>query len=275
MANTPRFITKAQVRTYVGIASSEISDDDLDDLIYDIEFQIERFYNTTFTPTVHYETIDGTNKSTIFTSKSPLLAVRSVSNDGTALTISNLNFDRSGRIRLGENSSVSNFTSKEEKIILKYEYGRLTESVTGNLLNGAITKGTSVTATVDDGTAYSVNDWVVIYGSDGLREAAKITAIATNDLTLQEISYGHADDSKVVVLEVPVLFERLMKICSCLGMVARIVGQSYTDIVGYTMGQFSVQKGEPYTQWRETALQLTNEKDEIMKRLSNTAMMVV
>lgn len=265
-----RFITVAEVRVVSGILSSEINDADTTELIEDVEYQIERYYNTVFTPAIEYEVQDGTDKETLFTKKSPLLAVRSVKNDGTALTISDLNFSRSGRIRLGQDSSISNFTDKEQKVILKYLHGRVTHSGVGNQLNGAISKGTSVTATVDDGTVYSVNDYVEIYGDDGFKEVTKITGISTNDLTLDEISYGHSDDSLVKVVDIPSLFKRLMKICVSLAMVARFVGQSYDDIVGYTMGNFSVQKGEPYTQLRETALQLVNEKNEIMKRLNNT-----
>ena len=51
-------------------------------------------------------------------------------------------------------------------------------------------------------------------------------------------------------------------------MVARIVGQSYTDTVGYDLGELHVQKGEPYTQWRETAIQLIKERDEMYKMIS-------
>ena len=55
-----------------------------------------------------------------------------------------------------------------------------------------------------------------------------------------------------------------MNITCAIAMVARIVGESYTDIVGYTLGEMSVQKGEPYTQWRETATQLIKERDKIL-----------
>ena len=50
-------------------------------------------------------------------------------------------------------------------------------------------------------------------------------------------------------------------------MVARIVGQSYTDIVGYNIGEMRVQKGEPYTQWRETAVQLIKERNDLLGRI--------
>lgn len=270
-----RYITVAQVRTVVGISSAEISDADVTAVIEDVEYQVERYYNTVFVPTIEYEVQDGSDKATMFADKGPLLAVRSVKNDGTALTVSDLNFRRSGRIRLSSDSTISNFTNKEQKIILKYIYGRVTSTGVGNLLTAAISKGTSVTAGVDDGSAYSVGNWVEIYGDDGYKEVSKITAISSNNLTLDEISYSHSDNSLVNVVSIPVLFERLLKILVSLALVARFVGQSYDDIVGYSMGQFSVQKGEPYTQWRETAVQLIKEKDEIMKRLKITHTIII
>jgi len=50
-------------------------------------------------------------------------------------------------------------------------------------------------------------------------------------------------------------------------MVARIVGQSYTDIVGYNLDELRIQKGEPYTQWRETAAQLIKERDMLLAKI--------
>ena len=59
-----------------------------------------------------------------------------------------------------------------------------------------------------------------------------------------------------------------MNLIASIALVARIVGESYTDIVGYNIGEMRVQKGEPYTQWRETANQLIKERDELMSRIS-------
>ena len=55
-----------------------------------------------------------------------------------------------------------------------------------------------------------------------------------------------------------------MNYACAISMVARIVGESYTDTVGYGLGELNIQKGEPYTQWRETAVQLIKERDRLM-----------
>ena len=73
--------------------------------------------------------------------------------------------------------------------------------------------------------------------------------------------------SIVSKLQVNANFTKLMNIFCSIAMVARIIGESYTDTVGYNIGEMRVQKGEPYTQWRETASQFQREKDDLMKRI--------
>lgn len=264
------------MRTVIGISSSEISDDDLDDIIYDIEYQIERYFNTTFTPTVEYEVQDGTGKETIFTNKVPLLSVRSVKNNETTLDVSKLNFKHSGQIRLGQNSTNSYFTRKKQAVILKYIYGRVVPTTTQTQLNGPVSAGTSVALTVDDITDFSDGDWIEIYGDDGFKEVAQISGTPSGTtITVDELSYDHSDDSLIKKMGIPVIFERLMKISAALAMVARFVGQSYDDITGYDIGEFHVQKGEPYTQWRETAVQLIKERNDILSRVQPTPAIIV
>ena len=277
MANTPRYITKAQVRTIVGLTTNEISDDDLDDVIYDVEFQIERFMNTTYTPKKEIEILDGNGKHIIYAQNVPLLALRSIKDDGTSISVSKVNYARSGRIRLTDSSEVANFKEKENKVILETVFGDVIFPESGGtetLLDGATTIGTSVAMTVDSEIGFNTNDWVEIYGTDGNREIAQVSSTASNTITVDNLLYTHSDNSFVRKLQIPNLIERLMKISSALATVARQVGQSFTDIVGYSMGSFSTQKGEPYTQWRETALQLTQEKEQILRRVQPKATII-
>jgi len=46
--------------------------------------------------------------------------------------------------------------------------------------------------------------------------------------------------------------------------VARVVGQSFDEITGYSLSELSVQKGEPYTQFRETTTQLQKEYNKLL-----------
>jgi len=104
---------------------------------------------------------------------------------------------------------------------------------------------------------------------DGNREAAKISSVTdSTNIVLDQLVLSHESGSTIVKLEVEHTFTELMNTVCAIACVARIIGQSYTDIVGYTLGEMHVQKGEPYTQWRETANQLIRQRDEIMSKIS-------
>ena len=55
----------------------------------------------------------------------------------------------------------------------------------------------------------------------------------------------------------------------------RAEGQSFADITGYTIEGFQVQKGEPFTQFREAIIQLTKQKDELLSRVRSTPGIVI
>ena len=83
----------------------------------------------------------------------------------------------------------------------------------------------------------------------------------------ETLGYPHENASRVVLMQTPQIVDRLVQVIASLMMVARIVGESYDEIVGYTLGDMIIQKGEPYTQWRETATQLEKEKNSILLHL--------
>lgn len=270
----PRFITVAEVRTIVGIIDSQISDGDVEDIIEDVEYQIERYYNTVFKPKEEIEVLDGNGKHVIFVNNAPLLAVREIKDDGVNIDVKTINFSNSGRIRLTNFSTVANFRDKENGLIVGYVYGRVIfpEGGPETKLTADATSGSNVVLNVGAITDFAQNDWIEIYGFDGKKEVAKInTAPAGSTIQVDKLVFDHVSTSFIRKLDIPVIIKRLMKISSALAMVARIVGQSFDDIVGYTMGEFQVQKGEPYTQWRETALELIKERDEILQRVHPTA----
>ncbi|KKL54085.1 hypothetical protein LCGC14_2268970, partial [marine sediment metagenome] len=86
-------------------------------------------------------------------------------------------------------------------------------------------------------------------------------------IVVDQLIQTHVAGSKVVKLQISENFKKLMNLIASLALVARIVGESYKDIVGYTLSEMSVQKGEPYTQWRETAIQFIRERDDLMSRI--------
>ena len=264
------FATVAEVRRICGIAATEISDVDVGLMIVDAEAKIPRFFNTYFKPTEVIEINDGEGTSRHHLEKNPVLGVRALKIDGTTVDPDDLELQKeSGYIFLGTGAEVPTFSSKRNSVVVKYVYGSVIHSQTVSTTSSAATiAGTGVSVSVASETGFAENDWVEILGMDGYREAAKITATGVGSITLDQLVQTHESGSSIVKLEVEHIFIELMNTVCAIACVARIIGQSYTDIVGYTLAEMHVQKGEPYTQWRETANQLIRQRDDIMSRIS-------
>jgi len=267
----PTHITAAEVRRTCGIPATDINDTDVNAIIDEVEDQTPRFLNTKLSPTETIDFIDGNDTNRIFTTKLPLLKVKELRVDTTDVTIAdNLIVHKSGEVRLDNtngNPEVSKYISKKASTKIKYLYGWVEETSTSTATTADASAGSSVALAVSSETGFSADDWVEVYGMDGYREIAQVTGTDTNEITVDSLVFDHESGSTVVKMDVPETIKRLMRIVSSISMVARIVGESADDTTGYTLGELSVQKGEPYTQWRETANQLIAERKRIMQNL--------
>lgn len=263
------YVTVASVRRTVGIDSNEISDADVSSIIAECEPQVERFFNTVFTPKTKIEVRDGNGTNILILRNNPVLAVRQLKIDGDTEDPANLNVKRgSGKIELSSSATASRFTSGTNKIVVKYVYGFLEESSTSTTTSAASIAGTSVALSVGSISGFAANDWVEIYGMDGYKEAAQISGNPSGStITVDQLVQTHESGSTIVKLQVSEIFKKLMNYACAISMVARIIGESYDETVGYGLGELNVQKGEPYTQWRETASQLIKERDRLMNAI--------
>jgi len=265
------FATVAEVRRICGIASTEISDTDVGYMIVDAEAKIPRFFNTFFKPTEVIEINDGDGTNRHHLSKNPVLSVRELKIDGTAEDVDNLEIQKaSGYIFLGSGADTPTFIEKRNAVVVKYIHGSVVISQTVKTTSSAAeVAGTAVSVAVASSTGFAEDDWVEIFGMDGLREVAQISSVTdSTNIVLDQLVLSHESGSTIVKLEIEHTFIELMNTVCAIACVARIIGQSYTDIVGYTLAELHVQKGEPYTQWREAANQLIRIRDDIMKRIS-------
>ena len=263
------YVTIASVRRTVGIASTEISDDDVTAIIAEVEPQIERHFNAVFTPKTIIENRVGNSTYRMILRRNPVLAVRDLYIDGTQEDTANLTvFKESGKIELNSDATASTFAKGDKINVVKYIHGWLEESSVNSTSSAAEVAGTNVSIALASITGFDDKDWVEIYGMDGFREVAQINATpGTGAIVVDQLVQTHEAESTVVKLQISPIMSKLMNVSCALAMVARIVGQSYTDIVGYNLGELRVQKGEPYTQFRETALQLIRERDRLMSEI--------
>lgn len=266
------YVTIATVRRTCGITStSTISDVDVEATITEVESQVPRYFNTVFTPTERIDILDGTGNGVIFSEKNPLLALREIKIYGTSVTPAYAHVHKeSGKIELGASAEQKTFLTKTPlDVALKYIYGMVEYSSTSTTTSAASTAGTTVSLSVASITGFADTNWCEIFGTDGYREAFQISGSpAGTTIVADQLVYSHASGSTIKLYQVSPNFTKLMNIISGIALVARVVGQSATDLTGYTLTEFTVQKGEPYTQWRETAVQLIRERDEMMKRIN-------
>jgi hypothetical protein len=99
---------------------------------------------------------------------------------------------------------------------------------------------------------------------DGNSECAEITATDTGKITVDKLVFAHENESEVVLLQTPKPFIQVMKIISGILVCFRLIGQTYTFSTGYSLGELSVQKGVPYTHWRELANNLIKERNRLL-----------
>ena len=270
MAGDGEFASVESVRRTCGIGSTEISDSDVGDTIAEVEKQVQRFFNTVFVPTEKIDILNGDGTNRLLLDHNPLLSVRELKIDGTTEDPANLEiYKESGYIFLGSDADTSSFINKKNKIVVKYIYGTVTHSSTKTTSSADEVAGTNVSIAVALETDFADEDWVEIYGMDGHREVAQINATpGAGAIVVDQLIQTHESGSTIVKLEIDINFIKIMNIISGIALVARIIGQSYTDTVGYNLGELRIQKGEPYTQWRETANQLIKERDMLMSRIS-------
>jgi uncharacterized protein YqfB (UPF0267 family) len=263
------YITVASVRRTVGIDSNEISDIDVGATITEIEAQVPRMFNTHFVPTEKIEFLDGEGTNRLHLEQNPILSVRDLRIDGTTEDPANLEIDKeSGYIFLGQDASIGKFAAKRNAIVVKYIYGTVEHSTTETTSSDAEVAGTSVSVAVASETDFTALDWVEIFGMDGKREVAQVSSTSTGVLVLDKLVQAHEAGSTITKLQVNINFTKFMNLVASIAMVARIIGQSYDENTGYSLGELSIQKGEPYTQWRETANQFIKERDLLLSRIS-------
>lgn len=265
------YISVESVRRTVGIDTTKIDDPDVEATITEVEKQVPRKFNTVFVPTERIDIGDGDGTNRYLLDKNPLLAVRELKIDGTTYDPDTLEvYKDSGYIFLGRSAETSKFPEKRNSVAVKYLYGTVEHSETVlTSSTSAEVAGTDVSVDVESITDFSDEDWVEIYGMDGNREAAQINGTpAGGVIILDQLILSHESGSTVVKLEVSDNFTKIMNLIAGIALVARVVGESADDTVGYDLGELHVQKGEPYTQWRETANQLIKERDEMYKMIS-------
>lgn len=269
-----RFVSVDEIRAYSGISSDLINDADITEMIEDIEYQVEKYLNCDLTPVVRIESRDGNRKFNMFTDRSPLLSLRALTINDQVIDITSVKFHKTGKIEFLNSANTSNvrgFTGLQNKVFIKYVHGRVeydklvnTETTADSIV------GTSIVLAVSSETGFLLDDWIEVSSFDGNTEYAQVTSTGANSITVDELSLTHLSGATVKRSQINLTIKRLIKLWVAIMAINRAVGQSFDEIVGYTMGEFQVQKGEPFTQFRESIIRFENQARDLMNSLRPT-----
>lgn len=257
------YITADDVRRASGAPSSLITDTLIEAAIVIVEAEMKRWMNTAFVPTVRIEHRDGNSIHRMFLMKNPLLSVRELTvNTSTTVSPAYLDWTKeSGKILLGNTAESPTFVQGTNNTFIKYLYGLLEESTTNTTLSTATTAGTTVSMTVASISGFADEDWVEIYGMDGKQEVAQISGTpGAGVIIVDQLVQTHAADSVIVKLQIPYYIKRYMEIEAAIYVAVYAIGGTYTFNTSYTLGDLTVNKGEPYPQWREVIQRMINER---------------
>ena len=257
------FITADDVRRASGAPTSLISDTLIDEAIVIIESEMKRWMNTAFVPTVKIEHRDGNALQRLFVMKNPLLSIRALTvNDTTTISPAYIDWEKqSGKLLLNKDAESGTFVTGQNNTFIKYLYGMLEESDTNTTLSTATATGTTVSMTVASISGFADEDWVEIYGMDGKQEVAQISGTpAAGVIIVDQLVQAHAVDSTIVKLQIPYKIKRYMEIEAAIYVAIYAIGGTYTFNTSYSLGELTVNKGEPYPQWREVIQRMINER---------------
>ena len=85
---------------------------------------------------------------------------------------------------------------------------------------------------------------------DGNREAAQIVSTTTNEITVDQLVQTHEAGSVVSLLQTEESLVQYILYAASVAVAIQAVGGTYSIATGYTLPEFSVQKGVPWTHWQ-------------------------
>jgi len=260
------YITIDDVRRTTGAGTDLISDDDITNAIADVEKYTERWLNCKFKPTLRIDILDGNGTIRIFTDKNPLLSIRGVKIDGTALDMDKLKvYKESGKIEIDSSQTTSTFKEKSQAIVIKYIHGFVDYSATETTSTASTTAGTDVSISVSSITDFSDGDWIEIYGMDGHREVAQINATPSGStIQVDELVKTHESGSYIKKLEIPYAVKRFIEVEAGIYVAINAIGSTYNFNASYNLGEFGVVKGVPYMHWARVLDALLKERERIV-----------
>lgn len=263
------YIDIQSVRTAGGFPDDLISDDQIRHAIQIVEEQAERFMGTYFSPRLKIDYLDGTGENYLFTNRNPVLRVDYIESNEVSISPEDVVISReSGKITLKRTASTSSFLGVPEGVIIQYWTAYLLPNDDYKHVDDDVDKGSDVEIELDNTSNLLVGDWVQFQSRTGYT-SAKITNInySTQKITVDKLVVDIKENTIVNKLILPTYLKRLIELESTIYLAINAVGATYVFNAGYSIPEFSVQKGVPYTHWKESIEKAIRERDTLMKTI--------
>ena len=256
----------------IGVTSTEITSSQMDTILDSADAEVERIIKTTCKPKTIIELHNGDNKNYLFTKKYPILSLLAVKVDDTDVNVSKCVLEETGRLILDLTAEKQYFNSSTEQrnVKIKYSYGWLEEpqDQIESYLTSDVSAGDNVTVSVTatEGFNFPAGEYVKITGFDGNEEVTKIKSRSDDDLVM-DLKLDHETGSQIKIMEVPAIVKQLAAVIAAIMGATKMMGQTYTFATGYTMPDYSVQKGVPYPHFNRNMEVWVKERDFIISQL--------
>lgn len=272
-------ITAAEIRRIIGVSSTDISDADMNSIVNDAEYEVERILHTTFVPKKRVDIITNTDGSNVaMLRKTPILQLVSIQVGGeTGTSVSPRYVDvypESGKIVLSDSAEKTEFDdTKDNMNAIEYYFGKMeetdTDTYTTEYLYPNISSGT--TFSVGTTTNIDTDNYIKIVGTGGHEEVTKVTGTSMANVTLTaKVSKRYGTGTRVVKMETPRMVTELIRTIAGIMAAIHMVGSTYTFATSYSIPEHSVTKGVPYPHFEKVLNRLTEKQNNLLKYLRPT-----
>ena len=274
MAN---LISIDDIRNTSGATTDLIEDAKITDIITKSQAQVLSTYKIFIEPTKVFEIRDGQNNFDAVVNlpndetivRHPYLwKMLQVNIQDTDLDLEYIQiFPERGTFRIEREEGTAYRYVYGYKTRLKYLSAFMERTTTITESSAAVTAGTSIAIAVDDETNFSVDDWIVIEGADGNLEAAKVTATASDEITVDQLVQTHEADSVITLLQVEEVLKQFILYDASTNVANYIVGNTSNLATSYSYPEHSATIGVAYTHWRESAERFGKKRDEFKAKI--------
>lgn len=278
-------VSVQDVRDNSGAPSSLIGDSTITNLISQITKKTKNLYDVNFDPTKKVETLTGDFKRKIMLDEYFPLKVLKLQNANSSVDLTNIFVNtREGTIEyFGDNASVTQvngygavFSGYAKDVSIKYLYGAVERDTDVQTESTAsFSSGTSVTISVDDETGFSDNDYVFLEDTNEKYEVAKVTSIASGQITVDKLNNSFEDETLITKAKTMDIFNDFVLYEVCIAVALRAIGSTYTFNTNYNLGSLSVNKGVPFSHWERSFRANIQLRDQMKQRIDNILGVIV